>query len=109
MARIKALVLRRGYSSTNGPDFQGNFIVSGNSPAYAIATNVLGTNCVWGLYANGPTDENEATAFRGFANPLGTNTFKLQWGSTGAGSTTTVNNVSNPWLDRVCLALRKFQ
>lgn len=77
---------------TNGPDFHGTFIASGNSPAFVIATNVLGTNCVWGIYANGPTDVNETTLYRGFANPLGTNTFKLQWGSTGAGNTTTANS-----------------
>ena len=82
--------------ATNGPDSQGNYVLSGNSPTFVIAsiTNVLGTNYtdVFGLYANGPTDVNKAAAFRGFANSLGTNTFKLQWGSRGAGSTTTVNS-----------------
>jgi hypothetical protein len=83
---------------TNGPDNHGDYIVSGNSPAFVIATNVLGTNCVWGIYANGPTDENETMAFRGFASSLGTNTFKLQWGARGAGSTTTTNSgVLNGW------------
>ena len=81
---------------TNGPDNHGNYLVSGNTPTFAIAsvTNVLGTNYtdVFGLFANGPTDINETTAYRGFANPLGTNTFKLQWGSRGAGSTATVNS-----------------
>lgn len=82
--------------ATNGPDYQGNFINSGNNPTFVIAsvTNVLSTNytCIWGLYANGPTGINETAAYRGFANPLGTNTFKLQWGSTGAGSTVTTNS-----------------
>ena len=77
---------------TNGPDSHGNYIVSGNNPTFAIATNVLGTNCVWGLYANGLTDENETMAFRGFASSLGTNTFKIQWGARGAGSTATTNS-----------------
>ena len=81
---------------TNGPDNHGNYLVSGNAPTFAIASvmNVLGTNYtdVFGLFANGPTDINETTAYRGFANPLGTNTFKLQWGSRGAGSTATVNS-----------------
>jgi hypothetical protein len=82
--------------ATNGPDNQGNYVLSGNNPTFVIAsiTNVLGTNYtdVFGLYANGPTDVNKAAAYRGFASPLGTNTFKLQWGSRGAGSTTTVNS-----------------
>lgn len=81
---------------TNGPDFHGTYIQTVNSPTFVIAsvTNVLGTNYtdVWGLFANGPTDINQATAFRGFANSLGTNTFKLQWGSRGAGNTFTTNN-----------------
>ncbi len=81
--------------TTNGPDNHGTYIASGNSPTFAIAsvTNVLGTNYtdVFGIYANGPTDINETAAYRGFANPLGTNTFKLQWGSRGAGVTTTTN------------------
>ncbi len=81
---------------TNGPDFHGTYIQSVNSPAFVIdsVTNVAGTNYtdVWGLFANGPTDINQATAYRGFANSLGTNTFKLQWGSRGAGSTTTTNS-----------------
>ena len=81
---------------TNGPDFQGDYIQSANSPTFVIAsvTNVLGTNYadVWGLFANGPTGINQTTAYRGFANPLGTNTFKLQWGSRGAGSTSTTNS-----------------
>jgi hypothetical protein len=81
---------------TNGPDFQGVYIQSANSPTFVIAsvTNVLGTNYtdVWGIFANGPTDINQTTAYRGFANSLGTNTFKLQWGSRGAGSTATTNS-----------------
>jgi len=76
--------------ATNGPDFSGTFVTTANNPAFVIdtATNVLGTNytCVWGTYANGIDGINESTAYRGFANPLGTNTFKLQWGSTGAGN-----------------------
>ena len=78
---------------TNGPDFHGTYITG--DPAFVIAsgTNLTGTNYsdVWGVFANGPTDVNQTTVYRGFANPLGTNTFKLQWGSRGAGVTTTVN------------------
>ena len=81
---------------TNGPDSQGTYITAANNPQFVIAsvTNVLGTNyaCVWGVYANGPTAENETMAYRGFTNSLGTNTFKIQWGSRGAGSTTTTNS-----------------
>jgi hypothetical protein len=77
---------------TNGPDNHGTYVLSGNSPVFAIAslTNVLGTNYtdVWGTYANGTNGINETVAYRGFASPLGTNTFKLQWGSRGAGVTT---------------------
>lgn len=84
------------FIATNGPDFQGTYIATANNPTFVIAsiTNVLGTNYtdVWGLFANGPTDVNLTSAFRGFANPLGTNTFKLQWGSRGAGSTVTTNS-----------------
>jgi hypothetical protein len=76
--------------TTNGPDFSGAFITTGNNPTFVIAslTNVLGTNytCVWGTFANGTNGVNEMTAYRGFSNSLGTNTFKLQWGSTGAGN-----------------------
>jgi hypothetical protein len=76
--------------TTNGPDFSGAFINTGNNPTFVIAslTNVLGTNytCVWGTFANGTNGLNEMTAYRGFSNSLGTNTFKLQWGSTGAGN-----------------------
>lgn len=61
-------------------------------PPYANAsfTNVAGINYsnVWGIYANGTNGINATTAFRGFASPLGTNTFKLQWGAKGAGTTT---------------------
>jgi len=81
---------------TNGPDFHGTYITTANNPTFVIAslTNALGTNytCVWGVFANGPTDINETTAYRGFASSLGTNTFKLQWGSRGAGVTTTLNS-----------------
>ncbi|HSU55721.1 MAG TPA: hypothetical protein VLT36_16820 [Candidatus Dormibacteraeota bacterium] len=81
---------------TNGPDFHGTYINASTSPpVFVIAsiTNSLGTNYadVWGLFANGPTDINATTAFRGFANPLGTNTFSVQWGSRGAGTTLTAN------------------
>ena len=83
--------------TTNGPDFHGTYINSGtNPPVFVIATttNVTGTNYadVWGVFANGPTDINQTSLYRGFANPLGTNTFKLQWGSRGAGVTTTLNS-----------------
>ena len=81
---------------TNGPDFKGTYIASANVPAFVIdsVTNILTTNytSVFGLFANGPTDVNTTTAFRGFANSLGTNTFKVQWGSRGAGSTVTTNS-----------------
>ncbi|HVM49143.1 MAG TPA: hypothetical protein VMU04_14015 [Candidatus Acidoferrum sp.] len=77
---------------TNGPDSHGTYVVSGNNPVFVIAsvTNLLGTNYndVWGTYANGANGVNETTAYRGFANPLSTNTFKIQWGSRGAGVTT---------------------
>ena len=81
--------------TTNGPDNPGTYIGSANSPVFVIAsiTNVLGTNYtdVWGTYANGVDDVNDTVVYRGFANPLGTNTFKLQWGSRGAGVTTLTN------------------
>jgi hypothetical protein len=78
---------------TNGPNFQGTYINSATNPPVfvnATTTNVTGTNYadVWGIFANGPDGENDTVAYRGFANPLGTNTFKLQWGSRGAGVTT---------------------
>jgi hypothetical protein len=78
---------------TNGPNAQGTYV--GTPAGYVInsVTNVTGTNytAAWGIYANGLNDVNETTAYRGFANSLGTNTFKLQWGSRGAGVTTTTN------------------
>jgi hypothetical protein len=81
--------------ATNGPDFTGTYIQSANSPTFVIAsvTNILTTNytSVWGLFANGNDAINETVAYRGFSNSLGTNTFKLQWGSRGAGSTTVSN------------------
>ncbi len=81
---------------TNGTDFQGDYITTGNVPPFVIdsITNVGGTNYtnVWGLFANGTNGINLSVAYRGFSNSLGTNTFKLQWGSRGAG-TTTVNNL----------------
>ena len=74
---------------TSGPNNHGTYITTANVPTFVIAsvTNVMGTNytCVWGTFANGTTGTNETTAYRGFANSLGTNTFKLQWGSRGAG------------------------
>jgi hypothetical protein len=86
---------------TNGPDFHGNYINSLNSPTFVIATttNVLGTNYndVWGLFANGTNGINITTAFRGFTNSLSTNTFKLQWGSRGAGSTATTGGTVHGW------------
>ena len=86
---------------TNGPDFQGHYITTANNPTFVIAsvTNVLSTNYtgVWGLFANGTNGINETTAFRGFTNPLGTNTFKLQWGSRGAGSTATTGGTVHGW------------
>jgi hypothetical protein len=84
--------------TTNGPDSHGTYVVSQNVPPFVIAsvTNFTGTNYtdIWGLYANGPTDINETTVYRGFSNSLGANTFKLQWGARGAGVTTTVNSGS---------------
>jgi hypothetical protein len=81
---------------TNGPDFHGTYVATANNPAFVIAsvTNVLGTNytAVWATFANGTNDINETVAYRGFTNSLGTNTFKLQWGSRGAGVTTTLGS-----------------
>ena len=78
--------------TTNGPDSHGTYVGTANNPMFVIAsvTNVLGTNytAVWGTYANGTNGQNSTVAYRGFANPLSTNTFKLQWGSRGAGVTT---------------------
>ena len=71
---------------TNGPNYHGTFVTTANNPTFVIATNILGTNCVWGTFANGTNGLNQTIAFRGFTNSLGTNTFKLQWGSTGAGN-----------------------
>src|SRR5262249_1898494 len=82
--------------TTSGPDNHGTYLQSGNSPAFVIAsiTNVAGVSYtnIWGTFANGTNGINETTVYRRFANPLGTNTFKLQWGSRGAGQTT-VNGV----------------
>lgn len=83
-------------TSPGNSQFHGNYVTAANVfPAFANAsiTNVLGityTN-VWGIFANGTNGANETTAYRGFASPLGTNTFKLQWGAKGAGLTTTAN------------------
>lgn len=78
--------------TTNGPDFVGTYLTSLNNPTFTIAslTNLTGTNYsdVWGTFANGTNGINQTVAYRGFASPLGTNTFKLQWGSRGAGVTT---------------------
>jgi hypothetical protein len=77
--------------ATNGPDFHGSFVQTANNPTFVIAsiTNVSGVNYtnVWGLFANGTNGINESMAYRGFANPLSTNTFKLQWGAIGSGVT----------------------
>jgi hypothetical protein len=82
--------------ATNGPDFHGTYINGPTNPAYAIATftNSLGTNYAdtWGLFANGTNDINETVAFRGFSNPLGTNTFTVRWGAKGSGSQNTLNS-----------------
>lgn len=80
--------------------FQGWYINTGTAYADATVTNVSGTNytCVWGLFANGTNAINQTTAFRGFSNTLGTNTFKIQWGAREAGSTTVVNTGAvNGW------------
>lgn len=81
--------------TTNGPDSQGTYVTTPNNPTFVIAsiTNVTATNYtnIWGLFANGNTDVNQTTVYRGFSNSLGSNTFKLQWGSRGAGVTTTTN------------------
>ncbi|MDD5140934.1 MAG: hypothetical protein PHY43_11815 [Verrucomicrobiales bacterium] len=84
-------------TSPGTSQFHGNYITAAPVlPAFANAsiTNVSGVNYtnVWGIFANGTNGANETTAYRGFANPLGTNTFKLQWGSKGAGVTTTAND-----------------
>src|ERR1700744_2034326 len=54
---------------TNGPDFHGTYIATANNPAFVIdsVTNISGTNytSVFGVFANGPTDVNTTTAFRG--------------------------------------------
>src|SRR5262245_56211038 len=64
---------------TSGPDFHGTYDSAGTNPLFVIATptNVLGTNYadVWGTYANGTSGTNSTVVYRGFANPLGTNTF----------------------------------
>jgi hypothetical protein len=79
-------------TNASGPGgYEGWYINPGAGTAYAdaIITNVGGSNysCVWGLYANGTNEINQTTAFRGFSNTLGTNTFKIQWGAREAGST----------------------
>jgi hypothetical protein len=87
--------------ATNGVDFMGTYIATANNPMFVIAsvTNAAGTNYtdVWSLYANGTNAVNQTAAFRGFATPLGTNTFKLQWGSRGAGVTTVNGTQVHGW------------
>lgn len=86
-----------------GPSqFHGNYITAATvTPAFANAsiTNVAGTTYtnIWGLFANGTNGVHETTAYRGFASPLGTNTFKLQWGSRGAGVTTIAGVPEHGW------------
>ena len=86
---------------TSAPNSHGNYISTANNPMFVIAsvTNVSSVNYtnVFGLYANGTGGTNEATAYRGFASPLGTNTFKLQWGSRGAGVTTVNGSPVHGW------------
>ena len=86
---------------SSGPNNHGTFTVANNNPMYVIATvtNISGVNYtnVLGLYANGTGGTNESAAFRGFASPLGTNTFKLQWGSRGAGVTTVNGSPVHGW------------
>ncbi|TAK97782.1 MAG: hypothetical protein EPO07_12720, partial [Verrucomicrobia bacterium] len=80
------------FIATNGPNSHGNYVGSANNPVFVIATitnfNSVNYTSIFGIYANGTGGVNETAAFRGFENPLGTNTFKLQWGSRGAGVTT---------------------
>ncbi len=76
-----------------GPNSHGHYI--GNGFTMGQNTNVNGTNytnCAFGLYANGNTGTNQSIACRGFSSPLGTNTFKIQWASKGAGNNQIVTN-----------------
>ena len=86
---------------TSGPNNRGVYIPTANNPMFVIAsvTNVSSVNYtdIFGLFANGTGGTNEATAFRGFTSPLGTNTFKLQWGSKGAGVTTVNGSPVHGW------------
>ena len=86
---------------TSGPNSHGNYVGTANNPMFVIAsvTNVSSVNYtdVFGLFANGTGGTNETAAYRGFANPLGTNTFKLQWGSRGAGVTTVNGSQVHGW------------
>ena len=78
---------------TGGPNSHGHYI--GNGFTIGQTTNVTGTNytnCAFGLYANGNGGTNQSIACRGFASPLGTNTFKIQWAAKGAGNNTIVTN-----------------
>jgi hypothetical protein len=87
-------------TNNSGPGgFEGWYINPPAPFANASFTNVLGTNytCVWGIYANGTNGGNMTTAFRGFSNTLGTNTFKIQWGAREAGSTTTPSGTVHGW------------
>jgi|GEM_PF-335305 len=87
--------------ATSGPNNHGSYITTINNPKFVIAcvTNVSGVNYtnVFGIFANGTTGTNETAAYRGFVSSLGTNTFKLQWGSRGAGVTTVNGNPVHGW------------
>ncbi len=88
--------------ATNGPNSHGSYVGSANNPMFVIATitnfNSVNYTDIFGIYANGASGVNDTTAFRGFNNPLGTNTFKIQWGSRGAGNTTiTGGTVVHGW------------
>jgi polygalacturonase len=86
---------------TSGPNNHGNYVNANNNPMFVIAsvTNASGVSYtnVFGIFANGTTGTNETAAYRGFAAPLGTNTFKLQWGSRGAGVTTVNGSPEHGW------------
>ena len=87
--------------ATSGPNSHGSYVSTANNPMFVIAsvTNVSSVTYtdIFGLYANGTGGTNEAAAFRGFASPLGTNAFKLQWGSRGAGVTTVNGAAVHGW------------
>lgn len=87
--------------TTNGTDFNGEYVVTLNNPPFVIdsITNVGGTNYtnIWGIYANGTNSVNTTVAYRGFSNSLGTNTFQIEWGSRGAGSTVVNGTTEHGW------------